>query len=96
MSQYKTVICIIQSHLPSNDLVIHGNLNAARYQQEVLILVAIPHLRAGGRGMMLLQDGAPPHTAHATQAVLQNQNICQLCIPPKSPDQNRTLLGQTE
>ena len=49
---------------------------------------AIPHLRAGGRGKMLLQDKAPAHTARATQALLQNQNIRQLTIPLESPEIN--------
>ena len=75
----------VSLHTKTDLVIIHGNLNAARYQHEVLNPVAIPHLRAGGRGMMLLQDGAPAHTA---QALLQTQNIRQLPIPPKSPDLN--------
>ena len=56
-------------------VIVPGNLNATRYQQDILLPVAIPHLRANGRGMILMQDGAPAHTARATQALLQQQNI---------------------
>lgn len=38
--------------------------------------------------MLLLQDGAPAHTARATQALLQAENIHQLPFPFKSPDLN--------
>ena len=76
----------VSLHTKTDLVIIQGNLNAARYQQEVLNPVAIPHLRADGRGKMLLQDGAPAHTARATQALLKNQNRRQLPIPPKSPD----------
>ena len=69
-------------------VIVPGNLNAARYQQDILLPVAIPHLRANGRGMILMQDGAPAHTARATQALLQQQNIRQLPWPSKSPDLN--------
>lgn len=78
----------VSLHTKTDLVIIHGNLNAARYQQEILLPVAIPHLRAGGRGMVLLQDGAPAHTARATQTLLQQQNIRQLPLPPKSPDLN--------
>jgi len=45
-------------------------------------------LRVAGRGMMLLQDGAPAHTARATQTLLQNQYVRLLTIPAKSPNRN--------
>jgi len=38
--------------------------------------------------MMLLQDGAPAHTARATHALLQNQNVRLFPLPAKSPDLN--------
>ena len=78
----------ISLHSKTDLVVVQGNLNAARYQHEILLPFAIPHLRAAGRGMMLLQDGAPAHTARATQALLQNQNIRLLPLPAKSPDLN--------
>ena len=38
-------------------VIVPGNLNAARYQQDIMLPVAI--LRANGHGMILMQDGAP-------------------------------------
>jgi len=78
----------VSLHTKTDLVIIHGNLNAVRYQQEVLLPVAIPHLRAGERGMVLLQDGAPAHTPRAMQALLQQQNVRLLPFPPKSPDLN--------
>ena len=78
----------VSLHTKTDLIVVRGNLNAIRYQQEILLPVAIPHLRAGGRGMLLLQDGAPAHTARATQALLLQHNVRQLRLPPKSPDLN--------
>ena len=50
---------------------IRGNLNAARYRDEILNPVCIPHLR-NNRRMALMHDGAPAHTARATQALLRH------------------------
>lgn len=78
----------VSLHTKTDLVIVQGNLNAARYQQEILIPVAIPHLRAGGRGMVFMQDGAPAHTARTTQTLLQQQNVWQLPWPSKSPDLN--------
>ena len=50
------------------------NLNAARYQNIILQPVAIPHITANHR-MVLMQDNATPNTARTTQQVLQGHNI---------------------
>lgn len=78
----------ISFHTKTNLVVIRGNLNALRYQQEILIPEAIPHLRAGGRGMVLMQDGATPHTAATTERLLRQQQVRVLPWPSKSPDMN--------
>ncbi|KAH3781989.1 hypothetical protein DPMN_159900 [Dreissena polymorpha] len=75
---YVMVWAGVSLHTKTDLVIIHGNLNAVRYPQEVMLPVAIPHLRAGGRGMVLIQDGAPAHTARATQALLQQQNVLLL------------------
>ena len=53
---------------------IRGNLNAARYQDEILNPVCIRYLRYNRR-MTLMHDGAPDHTARATRALLQASRI---------------------
>ena len=78
----------VSLHTKTDLVVVRGNLNAVRYQQDILIPVAIPHLQAAGRGMIFMQDGAPAHTARTTQNLLQQHNIRQLPWPAKSPDLN--------
>ena len=77
----------ISLHTKTPLIPIHQNLNAARYQNIILLPVAIPHITAN-RGMVLMQDNATPHTARTTQQVLQGYNIRVLDWPPCSPDLN--------
>lgn len=64
-----------------------GNLNAARYREEILRQVMLPHIRANGP-MVFMQDNAPPHTARETMRFLQGNNVRVLDWPPRSPDLN--------
>ena len=66
---------------------IRGNLNAARYQDEILNPVCIPHIRYN-RSMTLMHYGAPAHTARATRALLQASRINILLWPSCSSDLN--------
>ena len=66
-------------------VVVRGNLNALRYSNEILTPVCIPHLQNNGR-MRLMHDGAPSHTARATRALLQANQINVLAWPSLSPD----------
>ena len=66
---------------------IRGNFKAARYRDEILNPVCIPHLRNNGR-MTLMHDGAPAHTAPATQALLRASRINILPWQSCSPDLN--------
>ena len=68
-------------------VVVRGNLNALRYSNEILIPVCIPHLQNIGR-MRLMHDGTPSHTARATRALLQANQINVLPWPSLSPDLN--------
>ena len=67
---------------------IRGNLNAARYRDEILNPVCIPHLRYNSR-VTLMHDGAPTHTARATRALLQASRINILPRRSCSPDLNQ-------
>lgn len=77
----------VSMHSKTPLVVVQGNLNARRYQQEIILPVLVPHV-AGHRGMLLAQDNAPCHAARATQAVLAANNIRVLQWPAKSPDLN--------
>ena len=77
----------VSLHHKTNIVFINGNLNAARYQHEVLDTEVIPLLR-NHRGMQLLHDGAPAHRARVTTAYLNANNVNVVDFPPKSPDLN--------
>ena len=66
-------------------VVVRGNLNALRYSNEILTPVCIPHLQNNER-MRLMHGGAPSHTARATRALLQANQINVLPWPSLSPD----------
>ena len=59
--------------------------NAARYQDEILNPVCIPHLPYN---MTLMHDGAPASTARATRDLLQASRINILPWSSYSPDLN--------
>lgn len=77
----------VSLHHKTNIVFINGNLNAARYQHDVLQTEVVPMFR-NNRGLRLLQDGAPAHTARATRFFLNANHINVMDIPPKSPDLN--------
>ncbi len=65
---------------------IPGNLNAARYRNEILIPHMLPAMNL--RNEVFQHDNARPHTARATVDFLANQNVTVLPWPSKSPDLN--------
>ena len=77
----------ISMHTKTDAVVVNGNLNARRYQDQIITPVIIPHIRAN-RGMTLVQDNAPCHTARTTQQMLQNNSIRMLPWHARSPDLN--------
>ena len=69
---------------------IQGNLNGARYRDDILQPHLLPAIDL--RGDIFQQDNARPHTERLTINYLQNQNITLIPLPSKSPDlkSNRT------
>lgn len=70
--------------------LVDGNLNAQRYQQEILpgLEDFAPTLSAHPYNWMFMQDNAPPHRARTTLAYLQAHNVKLLDWPGNSPDLN--------
>lgn len=77
----------VSMHTKTEIVPIQGNLNAHRYQNDVLQPFLLPHIRVN-RGMLLAQDNAPCHTARTTQNMLTANNVRLLAWPSKSPDLN--------
>ena len=73
----------------TTDLVIlHGNVNARRYIDNVLRPVALPFLRQNyrRRNIIYQHDNAPAHTARPTAYFLAANGIQELDWPPLFPD----------
>ena len=68
-------------------LVIHGNLNAQRYVNDVLNAEAIPFMQRHAP-VVFQQDNARPHVARITQARLAAANVNVMQWPANSPDMN--------
>ena len=65
---------------------IQGNLNAARYRDEILIPHLLPSIDV--QWEIFQQDNARPHTERLTIDYLQNQNITVIPWPSKLTDLN--------
>jgi len=74
-------------HNQTHIVFVDGNLNAERYQEEILQPHVLPLARAN-RGFTLVHDGATCHTARTTKTFLGNKRINTLAWPEKSPDLN--------
>jgi hypothetical protein len=66
-------------------IVMHGNLNAQRYINEILNAEAIPFMQRNGT-VVFQQDNARPHTARITRARLAAVNVNTIQWPAISPD----------
>ena len=74
----------VSLHHKTDIVFINGNMNAARYQAQVLQVHVIPMFRQN-RGLTLVQDGA---TAHTARTPLHANRIQCLDWPARSPDLN--------
>ena len=63
-----------------------GNINSVKYCDRIIPLITT--VKAEYPNMLLMQDGAPPHTARRTREAPQNVGIDLLDWPPFSPDLN--------
>ena len=77
----------ISMHTKTQIVRVNGNLNARRYQTDIITPVLLPHLRAN-RGMIVAQDNAPCHAARTTQQMMHANNVRMLPWPSCSPHLN--------
>ena len=78
----------INYNFRSRLLIIHGNLTARRYVDEILRPELVHQLRRQRRPMIFQHDNARPHTTRLTQDFLRQEGINVLLWPSKSPDLN--------
>jgi hypothetical protein len=78
------------SHVERTDLkVIDGNLNAARYRDEILAPIVLPFLRRHRFSHVFQQDNARCHVARVSMNFLNDNHIRTLpCMPALYPDLN--------
>lgn len=69
-------------------VMLDGNVNAQRYQDQVLAPVVLPFMRRHLRRGTFQQDNAPAHRARATAQYLRDNNIAVMDWPALSPDLN--------
>ena len=68
--------------------ILNGNLNAARYINEILRPIALPFLRNRGPNAVFQDDNARPHRARVVNDFIGNNNIRRMIWPANSPDLN--------
>lgn len=64
--------------------VIHGNMNALKYRDEILAPLVVPFVHQ--HNLTLQQDNARPHVARLCSNFLQTNNVDVLPWPAFSPD----------
>ena len=70
-------------------IIIHGNLNAVRYRDEVLDVAIRPHFHAQRQNRpLLMDDNARPHRARVIDTYKNANNISSIEWPALSPDLN--------
>lgn len=77
----------IALHIRTPMVFVNGNLTARNYQNNILNPVVLP-ITQQHRNFVLMQDGAPAHTARTTTGYLRRHRINVLNWPAKSPDLN--------
>ena len=69
-------------------VVVQSNINAQRYDADVLNEHTLPFIRQHGPGVNLMQDNAHPHVAGVTTQFLQQNNVNVMPWPAASSDLN--------
>ena len=78
-----------RSHVERTDLnVIDGNLNAARYRDEIIAPIVLPFLRRHRFSHVFQHDNARCHVARVSMDFLNDNHIRTLPWPALSPDLN--------
>ena len=75
----------VSLHHKTNIVYKNGNLTAAPFQHEVLVMEVLPLVR-NLRNMQLLCNGAPAHRVRTKTTYLISNNVNVVDFPPKSPD----------
>lgn len=73
-------------HQRTNLYVINGNLNGARYRDEILRPLVVPCLQAIGPQAVYQDDNARPHRARIVNEFMQQNNVTRMEWPAYSPD----------
>lgn len=76
----------ISAQRKSDLVVLEGNINAARYLNDVLRAHVVPLMDRNPDLQIFQQDNARPHTAEICRDFLRNQNFDVLSWPSRSPD----------
>jgi transposase len=83
------MICGGINHVERTDLkVIDGNLNAARYRDEIRAPIVLPFLRRHRFSHVFQQNNARCHITGVSMDFLNDNHICTLPWPALSPDLN--------
>lgn len=67
---------------------VDGNLNAVRYQDDILEPIVVPFLGQVGPNATFQQDNARPHVARVCLQFLEDSDVSVLDWPATSPDLN--------
>ena len=69
-------------------IVLHGNINAQTYINDVLAVEAHPFIQFHGPNVTFMHDNARPHSAAITRQFLATNNVNVLDLPANCPDLN--------
>ena len=69
-------------------IVIHENINAQAYTNDVLAVEALPFIQFHGPNVTFMHDNARPHSSAITRQFLATNNVNVLDWPANSPDLN--------
>ena len=78
----------ISTHYRTPLIRVDGNLNGARYRDDILRPAVLPALRAVGPRAIFMDDNAPCHRSRLVNDFLRQQQVTRMDWPSRSPDLN--------